>query len=242
MKKNQGFIGILIAVLVALALGGGATYVAVKSGAFGGTAKTDVNANTEVTAQGNEQQNGDDQGSQVVSGNTAVSSDGNSASIDVGGVHLGTNGTSASINYGTSANGGSINTAPGSATVKTTVTGSAQTSSGSASAGTNASVSGSVSSSVTLSSISPTSASIGDTITIHGTGFSANNNTVNVYFGAKGQIAGVASTNGGTTISLTIPSYITTGPISIPVERGTYIVSVTNASGATSGGVTFTLK
>jgi len=213
--QQQGFIGIIIAIVIALAVLGGGYAVVRHSMSVKSAADVNANANT--------------QGGTVTSGGTTMTSNGASASVNAGGVTASTDGNTATVQY----NGGSItNTAAG---------GSVQTNT-SANASAGGSISGSASASVSLSSISPSSASIGQTVVIKGSGFSASGNTINAVYGFQGQIGGVASINGGTEIDLTIPSHVQTGPVSVQIEPGTYVVSVTNASGATSNKVTFSIK
>ncbi len=59
-------------------------------------------------------------------------------------------------------------------------------------------------SSVSVQSISPSAASIGDTATVYGSGFTANNAVLFNGFSASS----VASFNGGTQLSFTVPQYI----------------------------------
>ena len=87
--------------------------------------------------------------------------------------------------------------------------------------------------SVNIQYLSPSSGSVGTTVTVTGNGFSTTGNTVR--FGA-GVITGVNSPNGNT-LSFVIPSQL--GGTSQFVTQGTYNVSVSNFSGQTSNALTF---
>ncbi|HEY4488104.1 MAG TPA: IPT/TIG domain-containing protein [Candidatus Paceibacterota bacterium] len=85
--------------------------------------------------------------------------------------------------------------------------------------------------------ISPTSGTVGQTVTVYGSGFSYSGNTVR--FG-NGTIANVASYDGAT-LSFTVPQYLTGYGMQY-VTPGTYNVSVTNQSGVTSNAVSFAVS
>lgn len=87
---------------------------------------------------------------------------------------------------------------------------------------------------ISLSYITPVQGGVGTTVTIYGTGFSTTGNTV--HFGT-GIVTGLGSPD-GQSISFLVPSQIT-GYGSQMLTLGSYSVSVSNASGATSNAVSF---
>ncbi len=89
---------------------------------------------------------------------------------------------------------------------------------------------------LSITYLSPNSGATGSTVTITGTGFSSTNNSVR--FG-NGSIAGLNSYD-GRTLTFTVPATLS-GYGSANVTQGTYNVSVTNASGATSNSVPFSI-
>jgi hypothetical protein len=89
---------------------------------------------------------------------------------------------------------------------------------------------------LSLSYLSPNSGAVGSTVTIFGSGFSQSNNSVR--FG-NGIIAGIGSID-GRSLSFTVPSTLS-GYGSQLVTLGSYNVSVTNATGAQSNVLPFTV-
>ncbi|HEY4526687.1 MAG TPA: peptidoglycan-binding protein [Candidatus Paceibacterota bacterium] len=90
--------------------------------------------------------------------------------------------------------------------------------------------------SVRMTSISPTSADVGERVTIHGYGFSRSGNTVR--FGIGTAVSNVSSSDDGTRISFTVPSRLTVySYTSERVYEATYPVSVANAAGYTSNAI-----
>jgi len=89
---------------------------------------------------------------------------------------------------------------------------------------------------ISISYITPMSGAVGNSVTVFGTGFSTNGNTV--HFGL-GIIANLNSID-GRSVSFTVPSQLT-GYGSQVVYLGAYNVSVTNAAGQSSGVVPFTV-
>lgn len=88
----------------------------------------------------------------------------------------------------------------------------------------------------TISFLSPNSGSVGASVTIFGSGFSSTGNSIR--FGS-GIIAGLNSSD-GRAISFTVPAQLTGFGTQV-VTLGTYNVSVTNASGAVSNALPFTV-
>lgn len=88
----------------------------------------------------------------------------------------------------------------------------------------------------TITYMSPTSGAVGTSVTVYGTGFSAQGNTLR--FGS-GTITNITSYN-GTSLTFTVPSYLT-GYTSSAVTAGSYGISVTNSAGYTSNTATFTV-
>ena len=92
-----------------------------------------------------------------------------------------------------------------------------------------------------ISGITPSSAPIGTTVTVNGSGFSATNNTVRVYgpdpatFQLVATYTGVPSTNNGTAIQLTVPASFSgpAGVIAVSPPQ-TYRITVTNSNQVTS--------
>ena len=87
-----------------------------------------------------------------------------------------------------------------------------------------------------ITALNPADGAIGASITIFGAGFSTNNNTVR--FGS-GIITGLNSAD-GRSVSFVIPTQLS-GYGSQIVTLGTYYVSVSNSSGATSNTLPFTI-
>lgn len=85
-----------------------------------------------------------------------------------------------------------------------------------------------------ISSLSPVSGSVGTNVTIRGTGFTPNGNTV--HFG-NGIITGLLS-NDGRSVSFTVPANLS-GYGAQATQLGTYPIAVTNAYGATTASVPF---
>lgn len=88
----------------------------------------------------------------------------------------------------------------------------------------------------TITYLSPASGGIGERITVYGSGLSATGNTVR--FG-NGIITNLISPD-GQSVSFTVPAHIS-GYGSQPVAIGTYQISVSNASGATSNTLPFSV-
>ncbi len=88
-----------------------------------------------------------------------------------------------------------------------------------------------------INRLSADAGSVGTIVTIYGSGFSQGNNAV--HFG-PGVIASVMSVD-GTSLSFTVPSYLT-GYGSGATVLGTYNISVSNANGAVSNQVSFTVN
>jgi len=86
----------------------------------------------------------------------------------------------------------------------------------------------------TISYINPTSGGVGASVTVIGTGFSTNNNTV--HFG-QGIISNLQSSD-GQSVSFTVPAQLT-GFGSQVLVLGSYNLSVTNSSGYTTNAVPF---
>jgi hypothetical protein len=86
----------------------------------------------------------------------------------------------------------------------------------------------------TITYLNPQSGGIGTSVTIYGSGFTTNNNTI--HFG-NGIITGLGSPD-GQSLSFQVPSQIT-GYGSQPVVLGNYNVSVTNSNNITSNAVPF---
>ena len=98
-----------------------------------------------------------------------------------------------------------------------------------------------------VSNVLPSTAKVGDTITIIGSGFSSSNNTI--YFG-PGVITGIESYNSGTTLFLTIPAYInpcdsvvsgTCSVGSVPITPNQYRIVVKNSAGKQTDAATLTV-
>ncbi len=98
-----------------------------------------------------------------------------------------------------------------------------------------------------ITSVSPTKAKVGDTVTIVGTGFSSSNNTI--YFG-PGVITGVESYNSGTMLFFTVPAYInpcdsiisgTCSVGTVPIVPNQYRIVVSNGAGKQTGAATLTV-
>lgn len=89
---------------------------------------------------------------------------------------------------------------------------------------------------LSIASLSPSSGGVGTSVTIYGSGFSTTGNTV--HFGT-GIIANLNSPD-GRSVSFIVPSDLT-GYGSQPVTLSTYNVSVTNANGASTGYLPFTV-
>lgn len=87
-----------------------------------------------------------------------------------------------------------------------------------------------------VSNIYPTSGAVGSTVTVLGSGFSARGNSV--HFGS-GIITGATSPD-GKSLSFAVPSALT-GYGNQSLTLGTYNVSVTNETGATSNAIPFTV-
>jgi len=90
--------------------------------------------------------------------------------------------------------------------------------------------------SINLYSLTPNSGGVGTTVTVYGSGFSTDSNTV--HFG-RGIIANLRSID-GTSLSFTVPTQLT-GYGTEQVQLTTYQVSVTNKYGQTSGNLPFTV-
>jgi hypothetical protein len=88
----------------------------------------------------------------------------------------------------------------------------------------------------TITYINPVSGSVGTSVTILGTGFTASGNTV--HFGTG--IITALSSNDGRSVSFTVPSALT-GYGSQNTGLGVYNISVTNGSGFTTNVVPFTV-
>ncbi len=84
--------------------------------------------------------------------------------------------------------------------------------------------------------LSPNSGVVGSSVTVYGSGFSAQGNTI--HFGS-GVVANIPSYN-GTSLTFTVPSQLS-GYGSQIVMPGTYNVSVSNSAGYTSGAISFTV-
>ncbi len=89
----------------------------------------------------------------------------------------------------------------------------------------------------TITYVNPTSGSVGTSVTVYGTGFSYSGNTVR--FGSA-TIANISSYN-GTSLTFTVPTYLSGTYGSSVVTPGTYSISVSNSSGYTSNAVSFTV-
>lgn len=81
-----------------------------------------------------------------------------------------------------------------------------------------------------VTSINPSKGTAGKIVTIHGYGFSPTGNTV--YFGNI-VIANVTSLT-GQSMSFEVPSFVSVGYWAQRITPGTYVISVTNASGLSS--------
>lgn len=90
---------------------------------------------------------------------------------------------------------------------------------------------------ISITALSPQQGAVGSSVTIYGTGFSTTGNTVR--FG-NGIITNVTS-NDGRAVTFVVPTTLT-GYGSQTVYLGTYEVSVTNAAGATSNALSFTVN
>ena len=89
---------------------------------------------------------------------------------------------------------------------------------------------------VSIRSLSPSVADVGERVTIYGSGFSSSGNTVR--FGIGIAASNVNSYDGGTRLSFTVPRYLSVfGYSSESVYETTYPVSVTNASGQMSNSI-----
>ena len=89
---------------------------------------------------------------------------------------------------------------------------------------------------VRISSLSRSSADVGDRITVYGNGFSSSGNTVR--FGIGVAARNISASDGGTRLTFTVPSYLTVyGYSRERVLETTYPVSVVNSSGYTSNSV-----
>ncbi|HTR18751.1 MAG TPA: IPT/TIG domain-containing protein [Candidatus Paceibacterota bacterium] len=84
--------------------------------------------------------------------------------------------------------------------------------------------------------IAPQSGGVGTSVTIYGSGFTTNGNTV--HFG-NGIVTSLGSSD-GRSLSFVVPSQIT-GYGSQPLVLGTYQISVTNSNGASSNSMPFTV-
>lgn len=89
---------------------------------------------------------------------------------------------------------------------------------------------------LSIAYLSPQSGAVGTSVTVFGSGFSSTGNSVHFGNGVIGNL----SSNDGYSVSFVVPSSLT-GYGYQPVGLGTYQVSVTNASGATSNAVPFTI-
>lgn len=89
-------------------------------------------------------------------------------------------------------------------------------------------------SSPTVTYLSPNSGGVGTDVTVYGSGFTTNDNTV--HFGS-GIITGLGSPD-GESVSFVVPSELT-GYGSQPLTLGEYNVSVTNSNNVTSNAVSF---
>lgn len=97
---------------------------------------------------------------------------------------------------------------------------------------------GSPSDAPVLTSISPSQASVGDSITVKGSGFSTRNTGVKI---GPGYLNGVTPTS-DTAITFNLPSALSACPpgtevciaLAIPVTPGTYPVAVVNANGTSN--------
>jgi hypothetical protein len=92
-------------------------------------------------------------------------------------------------------------------------------------------------SSVSLSHLTPNWTSVGTTVTVTGSGFSTYGNTV--YFGTH-PLTNISSPN-GTSLTFTVPSFITTVYGSQNVTPGDYPVRVVNANGGQSNTLTLSI-
>lgn len=92
-------------------------------------------------------------------------------------------------------------------------------------------------SSISLSHLTPNWTGVGTQVTVTGTGFSSYGNTV--YFGTH-PIPNISSAN-GTSLSFTVPSFITTVYGSQNVTPGDYPVRVANGNGAQSNTLTLSV-
>ena len=88
----------------------------------------------------------------------------------------------------------------------------------------------------TISYLSPTSGGVGTSVTVFGSGFSSNGNTL--HFG-NGLITNLPSYD-GLSVSFTVPNTLS-GYGYQPIGLGTYNVSVTNSTGVTSNTMPFTI-
>lgn len=76
-----------------------------------------------------------------------------------------------------------------------------------------------------ITSFSPIAGSAGDQILLVGAGFSSGNLTVRFWNGGAGVVARIVFVSSDTTMTVTVPSGITTGPISIQQGTGTAFVT-----------------
>lgn len=88
----------------------------------------------------------------------------------------------------------------------------------------------------TITYLNPQSGAVGMAVTVYGSGFTTNGNTV--HFGS-GILTGLGSAD-GQSVSFIVPAQLT-GFGSQPVTLGTYNVSVTNANNITTNAVPFTV-
>ena len=90
-----------------------------------------------------------------------------------------------------------------------------------------------------LTTVTPSQALVGDSITLKGSGFSASGNSIRI---GEGYLHGVSSA-GGTSLTFSLPETLTRCPPGTPpclapailLVEGTYQVSVVNANGASNG-------
>ena len=91
---------------------------------------------------------------------------------------------------------------------------------------------------VRISSLSRTSGEVGDRITVYGNGFSPTGNTVRFGIGVAAQ--SISSSDGGTRLTFTVPTYLDVYIYGRErVYETTYPISVVNSSGYTSNTISF---
>ena len=86
---------------------------------------------------------------------------------------------------------------------------------------------------VTLTSISPTTAAVGSSVTVTGTGFTAN--TQVVFTGSSGPVPVTPTAQTSTSLTATVPATAITGPVIVqngPASSSALILTVTAAGGA----------